>query len=543
VQEVLESGVAFQKDVQDRHGHWFLLRISPYRSKGQIDGVVITLVDIAALKQTEAELKRMSKVFMDVADPIIIEDLSGRIVDLNRAAAEAYGWSREELIGENVNLLVPEEHRAQAAEFRERCRNMEHVRNVETMRQDKAGEIRPVLLTLSLLGNEEGKPIGIATLAKDISTQKDAEKAAREAVIRRDEFLAMLSHELRNPLGAVLNAAQLMLHDEAKPEANKVASQVIVRQGQQMARLLDDLLDVSRVTQGKIDIRKQAVDLNELVRNAVEAVRPEFTQRRHKLDVRVADGPLYVEGDSARLLQIQENLLVNAAKYTPAEGQVAISLTRDGDDAVNSVEDNGQGIPVDMLSAIFELFVQEKKSLARTEGGMGIGLSLVKLLVELHGGSVCVKSDGLGQGSTFTVRVPLTNKRPDAAPAVFVSKTTDTKVLIVEDNADSRATLEHLLRFDGYQVSSASDGILGYEAIHREQPDIALLDIGLPGMSGYELARRIRAAFADGRIRLVALPGYGRGEDHTSVMEAGFDEHLIKPVSRDDLLRVLRKAN
>ena len=351
----------------------------------------------------------------------------------------------------------------------------------------------------------------------------------------------MLSHELRNPLGAVLNAAQLMLHDEAKPEANKVASQVIVRQGQQMARLLDDLLDVSRVTQGKIDIRKQAVDLNELVRNAVEAVRPEFTRRRHKLDVRVADEPLYVEGDSARLLQIQENLLVNAAKYTPAEGQVAISLTRDGDDAVISVEDNGQGIPADMLSAIFELFVQEKKSLARTEGGMGIGLSLVKLLVELHGGSVCVKSDGRGQGSTFTVRVPLTNKRPDAAPAVFVPKPTDTKVLIVEDNADSRATLEHLLRFDGYQVSSASDGIAGYEAIRREQPDIALLDIGLPGMSGYELARRIRQEFTDRPIRLVALTGYGRAEDHASVMEAGFDEHLIKPVSRDDLLRVLRK--
>ena len=183
VQQVLESGVAFQKDVQDRHGHWFLLRISPYRSKGQIDGVVITLVDIAALKQTEAELKRMSKVFMDGADPIIIEDLGGRIVDLNREAAEAYGWSREELIGrERAICSCPKNISRRLAEFRERCRNMDHVRNVETMRQDKAGNIRPVLLTLSLLGNEEGKPIGIATLAKDISTQKDAEKAAREAV-------------------------------------------------------------------------------------------------------------------------------------------------------------------------------------------------------------------------------------------------------------------------------------------------------------------------------------------------------------------------
>jgi two-component system CheB/CheR fusion protein len=540
VERVATTELAFEKDVQDKHGAWYLLRILPYRTKGRIDGIVITLVNISRLKKTETELRRMSKVFMDGADPITIEDLDGQIIDLNSEAARAYGWTREELLGRPSSVLVPPDRAEQSRQLRERCRNAEHVRNVESIRSDRSGREHPVLLTLSLLCDEQGKPLGIATIAKDISEQKRAERHAKQAVVRRDEFLAMLSHELRNPLGAVLNAAQLLSRGAAG-DAASVASDVVIRQGRQMARLLDDLLDVSRVTRGKIDIRKEIVDLNELIHEAVEVAKPEIEERGHTLELLVGNTPLYVEGDPSRLLQIQENLLVNAAKYTPQGGRIVLSVCRDQHEAVISVEDNGQGIPPEMLAAIFELFVQGQKSLARSEGGMGIGLSLVRMLVELHGGSVSVHSDGCDQGSIFTVRLPLTQKQPPPRKFDRTVAEKDLRILIVEDNDDSRTILEKLLRLDGHAVSVASDGIAGFEAVRRERPDVVLLDIGLPGMDGYQVAQRIRAELPNFPVRLVALTGYGRAEDHAAVMRAGFDDHLIKPVGPKELVRVLRK--
>jgi two-component system CheB/CheR fusion protein len=539
VQRVATTERPFEKDVQNRQGKWYLLRILPYRTKGRVDGIVITLVDISGIKKTEAELRRMSKVFMDGADPIVIEDLDGRIIDLNAEAVRAYGYNREELLGQSGDLLVSAEHVAQSRQLRDRCRNAEHVRNVESVRKDRNGREHPILLTLSLLSDESGKPIGIATISKDITEQKKAERQARQALARRDEFLAMLSHELRNPLGAVLNAAQLMSRDQATA-STAGASDVVMRQGRQMARLLDDLLDVSRVTRGKIDIRKEVVDLNALVHEAIEVARPEIDERGHTLELRVGDAPLYVEGDPSRLLQIQENLLVNAAKYTPHGGRIVLSVCRDQNDAVISVEDNGQGIPPEMLAAIFELFVQGQKSLARSEGGMGIGLSLVRTLVELHGGSVSVHSDGCDQGSLFTVRLPLTDKKPPPVSAENPVAEKNLRVLIVEDNDDSRVILEKLLSMDGHHVRVAADGVAGYEAVRRDRPDVVLLDIGLPGMDGYQVAQRIRAELPSYSGRLVALTGYGRAEDHAAILRAGFDEHLIKPVSPRELVRVLR---
>jgi CheY-like chemotaxis protein len=328
---------------------------------------------------------------------------------------------------------------------------------------------------------------------------------------------------------------------ECPTTTSKEASDVVMRQGRQMARLLDDLLDVSRVTRGKIDIRKEVVNLNQLVHEAVEVAKPEIEERGHSLELRLSDTPLYVEGDPARLLQIQENLLVNAAKYTPHGGRIIVSICRDKRDAVISVEDNGQGIPPEMLADIFELFVQGHKSLARSEGGMGIGLSLVRTLVELHGGTVSVHSDGCDHGSIFTVRLPLTDKKPPRRKANPSVAEKNLRVLIVEDNDDSREILEKLLRMDGHRVSVAADGVSGYEAVRRQRPDVVLLDIGLPGMDGYQVAQRIRAELPNHPVRLVALTGYGRAEDHAAVMRAGFDEHLIKPVGPRELSHVLRK--
>ncbi len=541
VRKVPETGEALERNVRDKQGNWYLLRVLPYRSKDAIDGVVITLIDIANLKRTEEELRRMSKVFMDGADPITIEDLTGKIIAVNTETERVYGWRREEMIGQDMSILVPPEAEKQARNLRHKCRNAEHVRNVESVRRDRAGKTHPILLTLSLLSDEAGVPIGIATIAKDITRQKRAEKEALEDARRRDQFLAMLSHELRNPLGAVINAVRVLDQDGADSPTRKDACDVVMRQTSQMARLLDDLLDVSRVTQGKIRIHSEVVDLARLVRDAVEAVRPALDAREHQLEIQVTEAPIFIEGDAARLLQIQENLLTNAAKYTPPNGNIQLTLETQADQAVIRVRDNGEGIPADVKDKIFDLFVQSDRSLERSDGGMGVGLTLTRRLVELHGGSIVVNSEGRGKGSEFVVQLPLTANRPSKNEPMDDPGQEPLRILIVEDNADSRQMLETILRLDGYQVATASDGLQGLEAIRSAPPDIALIDIGLPQLDGYQLAKRVRAQHPNAKLRLVALTGYGRDEDRKAVMEAGFDEHLVKPVHPGDLTRVLRK--
>ncbi len=540
LRQVLETEEPIEHDVQDRLGEWFLLRILPYRTKDQVEGVVLTLIAITRLKKTEQELRRVSKVFMDGADPIIIQDLSGRIVDLNREAERAYGWTRAELLGKCISVLVPPELEDQIRALGDQCRADDSVRNVESVRRDRFGKDSPVLLTMSLLSDDSGGPTAMASISKDITKQKKAEEDACEAASRRDQFLAMLSHELRNPLGALLNATRLMDRAGGDSDACRNASLVIERQSKHMARLLDDLLDVARVTQGKIHTRNEVVDIRSITDQAVQVAGPLLEERQHALTVEVPELPIYVEGDSARLLQVQENLLANAAKYTAPGGEITVSTREENGEAVVCVRDNGVGIEPEMRERIFELFVQGPKSLERFDGGMGIGLTMVRQIVQLHGGRVSARSDGFGKGSEFEVRLPLTSKRPSEAQQKPTVQDTNLRVVIVEDNADSRSLLESLLKMDGFQVSAAADGAQGYEIIERERPDVALVDLGLPGIDGYEVARRVRRDLADRPIRLVALTGYGRAEDRAAVSAAGFDEHLVKPVDPTDLSRVLR---
>lgn len=542
VKHVIASEKSFELDVQDRHGAWYFLRILPYRSRERVDGAVLTLTDIDSIKRSEEQLRRLSKVFMDGADPIIIEDLEGQIVDLNQEAERAYGWSRDELIGKNISFLVPENQRDRSVQLRQRCRDKESLRNVETWRQSKSGDSRPILLTLSLLSGEDGEPVGIATIAKDITARKAAEEEAHREVKRRDEFLAMLSHELRNPLGAVANAARILEHKKISPSAISASSNVILRQTGQMACLLNDLLDVSRITQGKIDLRKEVFDLSKIVDDAIQAARAEIEQRGHQLEVSAPDKAIYVEGDPSRLLQILENLIVNAAKYTPNGGRISLALTSEDGHACIRVEDDGNGIAPELLCTIFDLFVQGENPIDRSDGGMGVGLSLVKMLVELHGGTVTANSAGIDKGSLFTVKIPISTKEPTVdGPLSDFAADTSARVLIIEDNDDSRNMLKQLLEIEGYRVSVAADGESGYLAIQAEESDIALVDIGLPKMDGYQVARKVRAELTNRNIRLVALTGYGRPEDHQKVLEAGFDEHVVKPVAPEDLARVLQK--
>jgi CheY-like chemotaxis protein len=314
---------------------------------------------------------------------------------------------------------------------------------------------------------------------------------------------------------------------------------IIERQGGHLARLLDDLLDLSRVTHGKIELRKQIVDVGTVVADAVQSSRSLIDGRSHHLAIAVEDRPLRVEGDPTRLAQIVVNLLNNAARYTAPGGRIELSAGADDAHVVLRVKDTGAGIPRNQFKNIFEPFTQLRPSLDRSMGGLGIGLALVRKLVELHGGTVAAHSDGAGQGSEFAVRLPLVSHTAEAPspqkPPPFVHR----RVLLIEDNHDGREMLANLLRLWGHEVEETSDGARGLDMVLRQPPDVALVDIGLPGLDGYELARRARAAPGGSAVRLIAVTGYGQPEDRRRAAEAGFDGHFVKPVDLDRLARIL----
>ena len=379
-----------------------------------------------------------------------------------------------------------------------------------------------------------------AEIQRANETLRVAEAEARKAVIERDQFLAMLSHELRNPLSAILNGVSVLGHADAEHAVAERARRAIERQVDHMSRLLDDLLDVARITQGKIGFRKELLDLNSLVNQAGQAMQSIMEVRGHQFTVVPAASPVMVEGDPTRLLQVIENLLTNAAKYTPPRGTITLELKSGGSHCELSVQDNGRGIDPDLLEEIFDMFFQSNHALDRSEGGMGVGLTLVRALVEMHQGTVTARSAGLQRGSQFVVRLPVASRRqPKRTDRASPAAGAGTRVLLVEDNADSREMLQTILQLNGFQVYSAEDGQQGLDAILEQHPDVAVIDIGLPKLDGYEVARRVRQQFAPSEILLVALTGYGQAKDREAVFQAGFDEHLVKPVNLQRLKRLL----
>ncbi len=364
-----------------------------------------------------------------------------------------------------------------------------------------------------------------------LEREKTAE-SLRQADRRKDEFLATLAHELRNPLAPIRNSVQILRMTACNnPTAERVC-EMMERQVNQMVRLVDDLMEVSRITRGLIELRKEETDLATVIRCAVETSRPLIDAGGHQLAISLPPEPIPLYGDSVRLGQVFANLLNNAAKYTERGGQIWLQAKREGSDAIVSVRDNGIGLSADMLPVVFEMFMQADRSTNRSQGGLGIGLTLVKNLVELHGGTIAARSDGPGSGSEFIVRLPVNALQHDGRPRSVGQKTPDfpqRRVLVVDDNRDAAASMGMLLKFLGTDVEVANDGIAALSAITSYRPDVVLLDIGMPGMDGFEVARRIRENRSFDNIVLIALTGWGQTEDRNRTQAAGFDHHLVKP--------------
>lgn len=394
-----------------------------------------------------------------------------------------------------------------------------------------------------LRSERESRATAESARAELFASEQEARRMAEQQNRMKDEFLAMLGHELRNPLGAIANAVSIIDTAGLSAESSRRAAAVISRQSRHLGRIVDDLLDVSRVMSGKVYLDRQRIDLAEAVRLAAGALSETRRTGPHLLQVDTQ--PAWVDADPTRLEQIISNLVVNAAKYTPGTGRIDIQVRAAGGNAVLTVRDTGIGIPGHLLPHVFEVFVQGPAQLDRTQGGLGIGLALVQRLVTLHGGTVEARSEGAGKGSTFTVCLPLAAEPAGDDSAARTSRPVrdGSRVLLVEDSEDNRQTLAAVLSIYGHTVIEAADGHAGLRLALAETFDVAVIDIGLPGMDGYELARRLRAAPATAAMRLIAVTGYGQEEDRRRALEAGFDAHLVKPAEPARLLDAIARVD
>lgn len=387
--------------------------------------------------------------------------------------------------------------------------------------------------------DSDGEVTGIFIEGSDTTERFRAERALREANQRKDEFLAMLAHELRNPLAPIRNAAHILSRKLFNDRSAQPPIEMVQRQVTHLTRLVDDLLDVSRISQGRIDLRRTDLQLSEALEQALETVSPMARDKHQRISLVSSFETLWVNADRARLVQMLVNVLANAVKYTHSGGNIRIEVRREDGKVCVVVADDGAGISADLLPQVFDLFVQADRTLDRAQGGLGIGLSVVKKLVEMHGGEVTAESPGLGQGATFTIRLPA-GQPPVAAPAPEQSsRYSKRRVLVVDDNVDAATSLAQLLRLDGHVVEAVYGARAALDKFAAFNPDVVLLDIGLPEMDGYEVAHRLRQRTALHPVTLVALTGYGQREDRERALVAGFDEHLVKPVGFDDLQRVL----
>jgi PAS domain S-box-containing protein len=514
---------------------------APIRGRGgDVAGVVMVFRDVTEARRAVEARLHLAAIVESSDDAIIGQTLDGTITSWNRGAERLYGYAADEIVGRPLAALAPPDHPDELTGILERVRRGEHIEHYETVRVRKDGGRVDVSLTISPIRDAGGRVVGASKIARDITARKEEDR-------RRTEFLALLAHELRNPLAPLRNALQVMrLSGDDRASAERTQA-MMERQLQHLIRLVDDLLDVSRISQGKLQLRKERVLLAAVVGGALDVCRQVVDQHGHKLTVSLPDEPVEVDADLTRLAQVVCNLLTNAAKFSEPGSRIWLAARREGGEAVVSVRDEGAGIPAPMLTRVFEMFTQVDLSLEKSQGGLGVGLGIVKRLVEMHGGTVEARSEGEGRGSEFVVRLPV------AAPAVGTPQPPEQRaeaatppgrrrILVVDDNADSADSLGRLLGLLGHEARTAYDGESGVAAAGAFRPDVVLMDIGMPRLNGYDAARRIREQPWGKGVVLVALTGWGQEADRRRSQEVGFDAHLVKPVDPAALDKLLAES-
>lgn len=513
--------------------------------EGQVKEVILVHSDITARRRAEEEREKFAFLVQNSHDFIGICDRELVPSFINREGYQLVGLdSMEEACSIPVReFFFPEDQAFVVDQFLPRVLHDGYGEVEIRFRHFKTGEAIWMTFNVLAITDAKGERVGLAIVSRDISERKKAEDELHEADRRKDEFLATLAHELRNPLAPIRNSLQILKMPHVDAATAQQTREMMDRQVHHLVRLVDDLLDVSRVMRGKIELRRENVELATVVARAVETAKPLIELQEHQLDVSVPNTSLLLDADPVRLSQVIGNLLTNSAKYTEARGHIQVTAWREGGHAVLSVQDNGIGIAEDMLSHVFELFVQADHASTKAHGGLGIGLTLVKNLVEMHGGSVEARSAGLKSGSEFVVRLPLVAR--EQVPASTPTKReravapSGYRLLVVDDNQDAAISLSILLRLQGHEVRVAHDGQTALDVATAFQPDLVFLDIGMPVMDGYEVARRLRTIPGLEKTILVALTGWGQAEDRRRTTKAGFNHHLVKPAEPQAIEAVL----
>jgi two-component system CheB/CheR fusion protein len=560
IELALRDGVVHENEVRDRAGTPYFLRILPYRiiartngndhvhgDPSAIDGVVLTLTDLTALDRARTRVEQLSAIVDWSHDAVLGLELDGTISAWNRGAEKAYGYTAEQVIGRGAVMLAAPGREQELADHLVKIANGERIAHAGALCRDSSGKLADVSVMLSPIMSHD-KVVGVSAIARDISQQMQTQHALEQEqhkvnalLQRREEFLAMLSHELRNPLAAVLSATAVLELVEVTDRVQRCRA-VIKRQATHMKHLLDDLLDVSRITSEKLAIYAQPVDLREAIDTAIEATAPLFEERKIRLAQEVPPRQLPVHGDARRLAQVVANLLSNAATYSPSRSAVMLRVTASASAIEVRVIDRGEGVDPELQPKIFDLFVQSEQKLDRPRGGLGVGLSLAKKIVELHGGSIAVRSEGRGKGSEFIVSLPHGDAQLPIIRSSQAARASACRIVLVDDQEDSREMLRDLLESSHHVVFDGADGARAIELIDKHRPDVAFIDIGLPVFNGFEVAQQIRRRPELRTVRLVALSGYGTKNDIAAALAAGFDEHVTKPAELDTLAKVLARV-
>ena len=513
------------------------------------------------LRKVLEEQAYLAAIVESTDDAIISKDLNGVVRSCNAAAERMFGYSAAELVGRPIRLIIPADRQAEEDDIIARLRRGERVDHFQTIRRAKDGRLLDVSLTVSPVRDTTGRVIGASKIARDITEQKraaaererllEAERVARAEAERanrvKDDFVAMVSHELRTPLNAILGWTQLMTRGRNDPALIQRGIDVVARNTRLQAQLISDLLDISRIVAGKLQLDTRSVDLRAIVGQSLETIEEEARSKGVVIEPVLDDAGSLVSGDAARLQQICWNLLSNAVKFTPRGGRVRLRLTFDGPWAQVEVADTGVGIRPEFLPHVFDRFQQADRSITRQFGGLGLGLSIVKHLVELHGGTVEASSQGEGKGATFLVTLPVLSdvseqeRRRDPAESADTGVALDAiRLLVVEDESDTLEFLRRLLTTHGATVLTAATANEALTLVRDQRPDLMISDIGLPEMDGYDLIQNVRRQPSPGRdIPAIALTAYARSEDRTRALRAGYQAHIAKPVEPNELLAMI----